>query len=494
MPIQLPSHRSYLNMICVVFVCSFVYGPLAHAKNGGAGDVIVYADIIHVGDGQKMVKGAVLIRDGVIVAIGTDIKVPEGANTIRIKGGSITPGLIDADAAIEAADLMTVPLGRRSPRAILHDLFCPRHVDKISVGCCGSRCSRSLQHSSGQICSECGFPNAAPPLAVGKCTWPTDVENSSEVIPHTRVLDAINLRSPDFGRLAEGGVTTVFAAPDSSAVIGSRGAILRTAGPMRERVVRAADAVKATMGTEPSWRGGRNQMPWGDRVSVLTRRPTTRMGVAWIFRKAFYDSRRHDEGKALGGADVPPRASLVALHGILAGQIPLRIQARQQHDILAACRLSKEFGLSFVLEEGTESYKCLDELTSQHVPVIFGPLYIDPPGTRAYSSEVGGARLHTFQRLLSRGIETALTAHELRDEDGLARQAMYALRMGVSFDDVLRSVTQTPAKLLRIDSQIGTLEAGKRGDLILWQGRPFDAEARPLVVVSGGRIVVDRRS
>ncbi len=493
MRMKMVGHRCCLQAISIVFIWSQVPSPYVYAGNGGAGDVVVYADRIHVGDGQTVVNGAVVIRDGVIVAVGTDITVPDDATVVRITDGYVTPGLIDANAAIEATDVMTAPMGRRTPRAVLHDFFCPRHVDKIAEGCCGSRCSRSLQHVTGHVCGECGFPNDAPSLAVGTRTWSTDVENSSEIIPHTRVLDAINLRSPDFGRLAKGGVTTVFAAPDSSAVIGSRGAILRTGGPMRERVVRAADAVKATMGTEPSWRGGRNRSPWRNHVSLLTRRPSTRMGVAWIFRKAFYDSRLHDQGKPFGGADAPPSASLLALHGILAGDIPLRIQARQQHDILTACRLTKEFGLSFILEEGTESYKCLEELKSQHVPVIFGPLYVDAPGARAYSTEVAGARLHTFQRLLADGVTTALTANELRDEDGLARQAMYARRMGVSFNDVLRSVTQTPAQLLRIGEEVGTLEVGKRGDLIVWDGRPFDADARPIVVMSGGIIIVDRR-
>ncbi len=494
MSTKLFRHRGYgWHVLLALLNCVMLPGFEAIADKGEASEVIVYADHIYIGNGQTVDDGAVLIRNGEIVAVGTDVKSAKGATVVRIKDASVTPGLIDANAAIESSDLMTRPLGRRSPRAVLHDLFCPRHVDKISVGCCGSRCSRSLQHANGEACRECGFPNAAPPLEVGNRSWPTDVENSSEVIPHTRVLDAINLRSPDFARLAKGGVTTVFAAPDSSAVIGSRGAILRTAGPMKERVVRAEDAVKATMGTEPSWRGGRNQMPWRSRVTFLTRRPTTRMGVAWIFRKAFYDSILHDKGKELGGADTPPRASLGALHQILAGEIPLRIQARQQHDILTACRLAKEFGLSFILEEGTESHKCLDEIQAQKVPVIFGPLYIDAPGSRRFSTEVGGSLLHTFQRLLEHGVPTALTANELRDEDGLARQAMYALKMGVSFNEVLRAVTQTPSRLLRIDKEVGTLEKGKRGDLIVWQGRPFDADARPVVVMSGGRIVVDKR-
>ena len=108
----------------------------------------------------------------------------------------------------------------------------------------------------------------------------------------------------------KGGVTTVYASADSSDVIGARGTLLKTAGPLEERVFRRADAVKAVMGGDPSGRGEANLLPpyYGPPPTVLTRRPTTRMGVDWVFRKAFYDAQRSSAGLELHGADMPPRA------------------------------------------------------------------------------------------------------------------------------------------------------------------------------------------
>ena len=457
-----------------------------------ADDIVVKAGILYVGNGQTISDGMLILRDGRVAQVGQSLPVPKGALVIEVILGSITPGLIDANAAVEA-DGTVMLSSPKSARDVLHDFFCPRHQRKAVMGCCGSTCSQALRHASGETCSECGFPNARPGLAVG--TNPTSIlaEDSSEVIPHTRVIDSVDLRAKDFDRLLRGGVTTVFLAPDSAAVISSQGAIVRTGGSIDRRILRETDAVKATIGTEPSWRGRGNRRPWRQDVTFKTRRPTTRMGVGWVFRKAMYDTR----GDALGipphGADTPSQAAMKTLRKVLNGEIPLRIQARQRHDISTACRLAEEFSIPFVLEEATEAHHCIEELKRGRVPVIYGPIYINAPGHRAWSTEVAGARLHTMKALLDAGIDTALTAHELRDEDGLARQAMYAIRFGVEPQEVLKAVTATPARILGVGDELGTLEPGKRADVVVWSGRPFEATSMPVVVLIDGEIVLDRR-
>ena len=145
--------------------------------------------------------------------------------------------------------------------------------------------------------------------------WGSSGEAVSEVVPETRVIDSVDLRAPDFARLARSGVTTVFVSPGSSAVIGARAAIVKTAGPTEGRIVRNADAIKASMGRDPrSPRGGYNRRPSARYVSTRTRRPTTRMGVAWVLRKALFDARDAKAGLGpIGGADcAPPRVHRLA--------------------------------------------------------------------------------------------------------------------------------------------------------------------------------------
>ncbi len=440
----------------------FVSLVLLAATTAAADAVVVLkAPRLYVGDGRVLETGVVIVRGGEISEVGSGLPIPTGAEVIEVAGGSITPGLIDANARLEPQDLVLST--RRTAAQVVRELFSvdEEHEEDIS-------------------------------FAPGVRTVATS-EQSSEVVPHTRVIDSLDLGSPDFERLVRGGVTTVYASPDSSAVIGARGAILKTAGPAGSRVLSAAAAVKAVIGSDPTRVGTSNRPARGFRVNLYTRRPTTRMGVTWVFRKAFYDTLARGRGLPVGGADTPSEAASATLALVLKGDVPLRIQARTLPDITTAYRLGAEFGLSFIIEEGTEAHRCLELLKARPMPVIYGPIEDRPRGLRRSTYETRNARLYTLRSLIEAGIPTALSAQDLREEDGLARQAMYAMRFGVSEENALKAVTSTPARLLGIEKRVGTLAAGKDADIVLWSGRPFAATSMPVVVLVGGEVVVDRR-
>ena len=73
--------------------------------------IAITARTLHVGDGTTIDRGVVLVEDGKIVAVGAGLEIPEGAELIRIGRGSITPGLVDANAMVESLD-SDHPLGR----------------------------------------------------------------------------------------------------------------------------------------------------------------------------------------------------------------------------------------------------------------------------------------------------------------------------------------------------------------------------------------------
>lgn len=468
--------------------------------------------------GPAIDGGVVLIKGGKVVEIGANIAIPDGAKVIDLPDAVITPGLIDANCIIgfEIPQVTDDPLLRGAalernsvdpamPSAAqrtslwkelahadrkeqLHALVHP-HDDGV-----GAADERGADDGCLAVCGgwaylekEAAAADAAPFVQV----W---AEQNAEVVPNTRVLDSVNLYSTDFKRLLRSGVTTVYISPDSGSVIGARGAIVKTGGPLATRVVRDADAVKATMGEDPSSRGRNNNLPpfYGPPPTFFTRRPTTRMGVDFVFRKAFYDADRASRDLPLSGADAPPEEAIPFLLQVRKGEIPLRIQARKQHDILGAIRLSQEFKLPFILEEGTESYKCLPELKAAGVPVVFGPLFMSPTGWRAYSGEANEPRLSTPRLLLDSGIPFALSAQERRDEEGLVRQAMFAAAAGLPVDEALKAVTTSPARLLRLPENFGTLSKGAAADLVAWSGDPLSADSQVQLVAIDGRVVFER--
>ena len=436
---------------------------------------------IYTAQGDPIDGGVIIIRAGQIEAIGRGLPIPEDAKTIELPTGVATPGLIDACCAVDSEiEQAARSWSYGAPQTSLWQ----------------NLARRGQEHPDGDPAgdSDSGYTDALQPTPLLAAMAPgiTWADQAAEVTPHRLAIDAVNLLSNDFNRLMKGGVTTVFVSPDSGSVIGCRGAIVKTAGPLAERIVRRADAVKATVGGDPSQRMP-NVLPpyYGPPPNLHTRRPTTRMGVDWVFRKAFYDAQRARDGRKLHGADMPPAQALPVLQQILDGDIPLRIQARMQHDIFSALRLADEFKLRFILEEGTEAYRCLPQLKAANIPVIFGPLYMDPAGYRSLTDEVNRPRLNTPRQLAEAGIEFALTAQEQRDEDGLVRQGMYAVSTGLSAEQALQAVTATPARFLGLAGQVGVLAPGAAADLVVWSAEPFDATSRPLLVMINGHVVLE---
>jgi len=529
----------------LALMCAF--GALAASGGNVHGEdtspLVLKAAAVHVGDGTVIEDAIVVLVGGRISAVGAGVAIPPDARIIDLPGMTITPGLIDSRAVIDNYDLRPTPTSslrmeeqrgawpnlarpgdgappwappaqtqesaaaQDSDAGHAHDAFVhqmlrdPADARELRLpGDAGDTMFLSadahVQPGHDELtCELCGGTGLERQqeraMASGVRFGMQYSEDSAEVIPHTRMLDAIDLHSPDLERLLAQGVTTIFVGGDPGAVISSQGTVLRTGGLEDGRVLKPVSDVRAVMG-EDSFSISRNRPPWGP-IDFYVRRPTTRMGVAWVFKKALADARNFQAGVPLHGADTPPADALPYLLKILSGDIPLRVQARRQHDIETAVRLCDEFGLKFLLEEGTEAYRCLDLLKEKQVPVVYGPLYEEADrGMRRF--EGVRSRLYTFQALLDSGIPTALTAQELREEDGLARQVMYAVRFGVKLGDALKAVTSTPAKFLRVDKELGTVEAGKRADLVVWSGEPFASTSRPLMVLVDGRVEVDRRT
>jgi len=394
-----------------------------------AGPILLKVGKVYVSPNEIFEPGAVMIRDGKIDAVGESLPAIDDVRVVEMPEATITAGLIDAAATV------------------------------------GYRL---------------GFH---------------DAEHRSEVVPETRALDTVDLYDNGFADLAAQGVTTVYISPDAASVIGGQGAIVRTAGPRAQRIINPASSIKATIGREPIVKASFNRTPSRfSGTSFLTRRPTTRMGLTWVLRKAFHDAQmiKRGETPATNGEGAPSAESLPILIDVVAGEKPLRIQARAQNDILTALRVAREFNLTFVLEEGTEAYRCIDELKAANVPVIYGPIFDYPIGWRARAGEAVRFRFSAPRELLDAGLTVALSACELQGEGGLGRMGAYARRCGLTRKEVLAATTTTPAQILGIDGQAGTLAAGRTADLVVWSGEPFEATSQVTLVFAGGTLVSGR--
>ncbi|MEE8467820.1 MAG: amidohydrolase family protein [Planctomycetota bacterium] len=319
-------------------------------------------------------------------------------------------------------------------------------------------------------------------------TGRSSVEQTSEVQPTLEVANSIDLYDLAWARLARSGVTTVLVNPLDQNVIGGRGVLLKTAGPesVAARTVKSRGVVRGAIGRQPS---DGNHAAFGRPTDFFSRRPTTRMGVEWEWRKAFFDAVA---APRLPEVDFPGSEELRA---VLAGERVLIIQAWATQDIRTAVYLKEEmqaegFGdIDLVIDAGAEAWREPLLLERTDTPVILPPY----PTTGRTTDGAFMAR-NTARLLIDNGITVCLSSHGGSTfATRLDRQAGHAMAGGLSFEEALAAVTINPARILGVEDRMGSVEVGKDADLVFWNGKPFEPTTRVIGVLIDGELVLDPR-
>ena len=123
-------------------------------------------------------------------------------------------------------------------------------------------------------------------------------------------------------------------------------------------------------------------------------------------------------------------------------------------------------------------------LAAAAIPVIVKPLSNSPT-----QFDRIGTRFDNAARLAEAGVPLIITTWDTHNARNLRFEAGNAVRFGLPWDAALRAVTITPAELLGIDASHGTLEAGKRANIVVWTGDPFELASAPAHVLIGGEEV-----
>ncbi len=309
-------------------------------------------------------------------------------------------------------------------------------------------------------------------------------EEAGEILPHLRILDAFNPKHPDLARALATGITVAYLGPGNRSVIGGLGAVIKTHGTdLRDLLVREDAALKAAMGSIPSF--GNFAPRQSAPTNFYARRPTTRMGVVWEFRKAFSDARKYREEQPArkdDGKDILLRALDRKLH--------VRVAASRAMDIESAVGLAEEFGLTMILEEAQEAYRHATLLAQKKLPVLLRPNF---QTSSIYGAEGSEVRFSTFAVLTAAGVKTALLGAGLGEGESPLAMAALAAKYGATRDQALRGITLTAAEILGIADQVGSIDVGKDADILILSGDPLEATTSVDRVLIGGRIVYGRK-
>ncbi|WP_306231524.1 amidohydrolase [Agrococcus beijingensis] len=294
-----------------------------------------------------------------------------------------------------------------------------------------------------------------------------------------RTVDAIDPYDEGFDLALAGGVTTVNVNPGSANPIGGQATTLHTHGRIVDHMVlRAPAGVKSALGENP-------KRVYGEK-KVL---PSTRMGTAKVIRDAFVAAQSYQRRKADPSNDERHDVDLTleALTLVLERQIPWRQHAHRADDIITALRLQAEFGYDLVIDHGTEAHVVADLLAERGVPVLIGPLF-----TTKSKMELRKRSIANPGKLAKAGVELSIiTDHPVIPISFLVHQASFAVREGLDRETALRAITINPAKVLGVADEVGSLEPGKRADIVVWGGDWMDPMARPRTVLVDGRVVFE---
>src|SRR5262249_39345531 len=157
-------------------------------------------------------------------------------------------------------------------------------------------------------------------------------------------------------------------------------------------------------------------------------------------------------------------------------------------DLMTAVRLSEEFDFELVIQHGTESYRIMDELVKRKIPVSL--TLIDSPGGKP---ETAGLLEETAGLLEKAGVLIAInTDDSITESRFFLRTGAIAVRGGLSEDAALRALTINGARMLHLESRVGSLAKGKDADFVVLSGAPFSVYTVVLETYIDGARVFDR--
>jgi len=391
--------------------------------------VLIRNATIMTATGQEIQGGSILLRDGRIVSVGTTVEAPSDATVVDGTGKWVTPGVIDTHSHL--------------------GVYAAPGTFAESDG------NEATRPVTAEVWAEHSF-------------WPQD---------------------PQIPLAIAGGVTTIQALPGSANLIGGRSAVLKLIPGRSVQEMKFPGAhygLKMACGENP-------KRVYGQRGG-----PSTRMGNMAGYREAFIQAqayrRRWDKWNKDRSGDPPDRnLRNETLAEVLRGNIYVQNHCYRADEMVQMLDLAREFGFKIrSFHHAVEAYKIADVLARDSAAAS---IWADWWGFKEEAMDGIYENAALLQQAGARAIIHSDDAGGIQRLNQEAAKAMYHGRRAgipVTRDQALRWFTANPAWALGLDSIVGTLEAGKMADVVVWSADPLSVYARALQVYNDGWLIYDR--
>jgi imidazolonepropionase-like amidohydrolase len=380
--------------------------------------------------GPDIENGTLLIRDGKIEAVGANVNVPAGAQTIDGRGLSVYPGMIDAGTNL---GLVEVPQGANGT------------VDLSEVG---------------------------------------------DLNPNAKAIIAVNPHSAHIGVTRVEGITNTLTAPTGGLISGQAALInLLGTAPKEMAVVPQLALVinyPRTGFGGGGFGGGFQQPP--NLAETLSANERQVEQIRKMLRDAEAYGRAQDAYAKDKSLPRPDRnVVLEPLVPYVRGEQPVIFRADREAEIRGAIRFAEEMKLKPIILGGNDAWKVATLLKEKNIPVILTGIFSLP----SREDDAYDSLYENPAKLQQAGVRFCISTGDAGPEvRNLAQFAGMAAAFGLSKADAVKSVTLYPAQILNVADRLGSIEAGKMANLVVTDGDLLEVRTHIKYLLIDGRPVV----
>lgn len=445
------SNRARLSILLLASFCALGLGLGAVPAIAQSPDAPPYFAVVggtvHTVGGEVIDGGTVLIENGLITAVGTELDIPKTARVIDAEGLSLYPGLIDATSTVGAAS----PGGRG--------------------GGAGGRGASSGGRGGSSSDGESRPYSTGPEDRPGTTPW--------RVAAHQ--LDA---ESEAIETWREGGFTTVLLHAEGG-IFPGQASLVNLAGERPSHMV-----LRPTAALPIDIEGG------GYRGF-----PGSLMGRLAYIHQLFADAEHYE--RAWSAYESDPRGqerphydrTLEPLVRARAEGWPVLIPAAWSKEIVRALELGEALGVRTIVEGAHQGYAAVDRLRAADATVLVSVDWperspdADPDEPEPLRVlEMRDRAPSTPQALHEAGVAFALVSGGAKSPGDVLAGARAAIEAGLPADAALRALTLSPASIFGIDDRLGSVEVGKIANLVVTEGDLFAEKSKVRHVFVDGRL------